>query len=80
MVFYLGLRVEWCKARARAMRWSEEVLLLQEEMRRVMAYHAWRARWWDDQSMRSFGLSDELTEGLAAYAQRQAKIFRDMRV
>lgn len=26
------LRIEWCKARARAMRWSEEVLLLVEEM------------------------------------------------
>ncbi|KAG2354774.1 hypothetical protein BDR07DRAFT_1545883, partial [Suillus spraguei] len=30
----LALRIEWCKSRARAMRWVEEVQLLQEEMRR----------------------------------------------
>lgn len=75
----LGIRVEWCKARARAMRWSEEIILLQEEMRRVLAYHAWHARWWDSQSFRWSGLSEEQTEGLAAYAHRQAKVYRDMR-
>ncbi|KAG1722852.1 hypothetical protein EDB19DRAFT_1898151 [Suillus lakei] len=31
-----SLRVEWCKARVRSMRWAEEVELLQEEMRRSM--------------------------------------------
>lgn len=42
----LALRAEWCKARARARRWSEEVDLLLEEMRRVIAYHEWEcARW-----------------------------------
>lgn len=76
---YIGLRVEWCKARARAMRWSEEVLLLQEEMRRVLAYHAWHARWWNDQAYRWSDLSAEQMEGVAAYAHRQAKVFRDMR-
>lgn len=29
---YIGLRVEWCKARACADRWQEEVILLREEM------------------------------------------------
>lgn len=77
---HLGIRVEWCKARARAMRWSEEIILLQEEMRRVLAYHAWHARWWDDQSFRCVGLSEEQTEGLAAYAHRQAKVYRGMRL
>jgi len=31
-----ALRIEWCRSRARAMRWSEEVLWLREEMRRVL--------------------------------------------
>ena len=30
--------VEWVKARARMMRWKEELLIVQEEMRRVLAY------------------------------------------
>ncbi|RDX44815.1 hypothetical protein OH76DRAFT_1328515, partial [Lentinus brumalis] len=42
-----SLRVEWCKARARAQRWTEECELLQEEMRRVLQYHEWRADWWE---------------------------------
>jgi hypothetical protein len=42
-----ALRVEWCKARARAMRWSEEVRLLVEEMRRVLQFLQWRARFWE---------------------------------
>ncbi|KAF8056695.1 hypothetical protein FPV67DRAFT_1456797 [Lyophyllum atratum] len=32
------LRIEWCKSKAQADRWREEVLLLREEMRRVSRY------------------------------------------
>ncbi|KAG1869682.1 hypothetical protein C8R48DRAFT_746879 [Suillus tomentosus] len=39
-----AMRVEWAKARARSLRWSEEVLLLKEEMRRVRQYLDWRAQ------------------------------------
>ncbi|KAG2108890.1 uncharacterized protein F5147DRAFT_745615 [Suillus discolor] len=42
-----ALCVEWVKARARALRWNEEVLLLKEEMWRTRAYLEWKARWWD---------------------------------
>ncbi|KAG1838304.1 hypothetical protein DFJ58DRAFT_718771 [Suillus subalutaceus] len=38
-----GVRVEWCKSRARALRWGEEVDLLQEEMH--------RANWWEGQGV-----------------------------
>ncbi|KIJ89355.1 hypothetical protein K443DRAFT_118082 [Laccaria amethystina LaAM-08-1] len=38
--------VEWAKARARMMRWKEEWMLVQEEMRRVIAYHKWKADCW----------------------------------
>ncbi|RDX41714.1 hypothetical protein OH76DRAFT_1459063 [Lentinus brumalis] len=73
-----GLRVEWCKARARAMRWSEEVELLQEEMRRTQEYHNWRASWWQEHVGRTFQQRAELTEGMRAYAHRQAAIRRRM--
>jgi hypothetical protein len=43
------MRVEWAKARARVMRWKEELLLVQEEMRRVLEYHKWKAAWWRTQ-------------------------------
>jgi hypothetical protein len=34
----IGLRIEWCKAQAREARWTEEVYLLREEMRRVKVF------------------------------------------
>ncbi|KAH6916353.1 hypothetical protein BKA70DRAFT_1419261 [Coprinopsis sp. MPI-PUGE-AT-0042] len=40
------MRIEWCKARARAHRWQEECLLVEEEMRRFLAFFDWdRDRW-----------------------------------
>lgn len=74
-----ALRIEWCKARARAMRWSEEVLILREEMHRVLAFFAWHAEWWDNQAHRRTNLSPEAAEGFAAYAFKQAYIRRSMR-
>ncbi|KIK34019.1 hypothetical protein CY34DRAFT_18005 [Suillus luteus UH-Slu-Lm8-n1] len=44
-----GIHVEWCKSRARAMCWEEEVELLQEEMQRVLQFFDWQANWWDEQ-------------------------------
>ncbi|KAF7965473.1 hypothetical protein HWV62_43305 [Athelia sp. TMB] len=73
-----SLRIEWCKMRARAMRWSEEVLLLREEMRRVQAFFAWHACWWEQQADRLPDLSVEDDEGIAAYAARQAFVRRSM--
>ncbi|KAH9956388.1 hypothetical protein BGW80DRAFT_1439367 [Lactifluus volemus] len=40
----------WVKAQARKQRWEEEVLLIQEEMRRVVAFHEWKAQWWRSQA------------------------------
>lgn len=39
------LQAEWAKSRARATRWTEEVMLLKEEMRRALAFLNWRAQW-----------------------------------
>ncbi|KAG0700257.1 hypothetical protein DFH29DRAFT_1070211 [Suillus ampliporus] len=73
-----SLRVEWCKARARAHRWGEEVLLLREEMRRVLAFFEWQAGWWDKQGARHQFVSHEFMEGALAYAHRQATLRRRM--
>ena len=40
------LRSEWAKSRARANRCKEEVLLLKEEMRRVLVFLEWKSKWW----------------------------------
>ncbi|KAG1758273.1 hypothetical protein EDD22DRAFT_981491 [Suillus occidentalis] len=73
-----SLRVEWCKARARAHRWEEEVQLLREEMRRVLSFFEWQARWWDAQGSRRQFSSPAFTEGAVAYAHRQAMLHRRM--
>ncbi|KAF9471463.1 hypothetical protein BDN70DRAFT_819963, partial [Pholiota conissans] len=39
------LRSEWARSRARVQRCKEEVLLLLEEMRRVLQFLEWRASW-----------------------------------
>lgn len=76
------LRIEWCKARARAHRWQEECLLLKEEMRRVLQFFDSEVTRWneladcmrtDDHNIR------EIQEGRRAYAYRQASIRTGMR-
>jgi hypothetical protein len=41
------IKVEWLKARARAHRWKEELILVDEEMRRCLEYCQWKAKWWE---------------------------------
>ncbi|KIJ15288.1 hypothetical protein PAXINDRAFT_11826 [Paxillus involutus ATCC 200175] len=43
------LRIEWAKARARGARWTEEVVLLKEEMHHMRKFLQWRAEWWQEQ-------------------------------
>ena len=47
-----SLQVEWSKTQVQMHRWEEEVVLVQEEMRRVIAYHEWKASWWQSQAAR----------------------------
>ncbi|PBK63848.1 hypothetical protein ARMSODRAFT_990134 [Armillaria solidipes] len=66
------LRSEWCRSRARAKRSEEEVLLLREEMRRVLCFLRWKAEWWVQRIERRDVQRDEgLREGLRVYAGRQ---------
>ncbi|KAF9554491.1 hypothetical protein CPC08DRAFT_737663 [Agrocybe pediades] len=72
--FRESMRVEWAQARARMKRWEEEVLLLREEMRRVLEYHKWKATWWESQAKRRNSNDAALNSGLAGYASKQAAI------
>ncbi|KAJ7434249.1 hypothetical protein B0H11DRAFT_2258549 [Mycena galericulata] len=67
-----ALRIEWVKTRARSMRWSEEVDLLEEEMRRVLQFLHWRSEWWEGQVGRRGLEEGAQAEGEDAYARRQA--------
>lgn len=75
----LALRIQWCRARARAMRWSEEISLLQEEMRRVLAYLSWYETWWKGRAALAESCKSlPLQEGQRAYALHQAQIRSSM--
>jgi hypothetical protein len=65
------LKLEWCKARARRDRWKEEVSLLLEEMRRLDSYGQWEANVWDGRKGARAVESQELQEGLTAFASEQ---------
>ncbi|KAH7919505.1 hypothetical protein BV22DRAFT_1108049 [Leucogyrophana mollusca] len=71
-----AMRVEWCKSRARAARWSEEVELLTEERRRILAFLGWHAGWWDNQAERRTFEQGVDIEAFVAYARRQSSLRR----
>jgi hypothetical protein len=60
------------------MGWSEEVLLLREEMRRVLEFLKWHAKWWEARRALHSNLKPELAEGMLAYASKQASIRRSI--
>lgn len=73
-----SLRIEWCKAQARSMRWVEEVELLHEEMRRVLQFLQWHAAWWHEKGCeRTLGAAAE-NKDLVAYACRQAQLTHNL--
>jgi hypothetical protein len=79
VLFIPALRVEWAKSRARAMRWKEEVMLLREEMRRVLVYFEYKAAWWVDRGeAEGREATPALAEGLRAYAEGQGQLQRDL--
>ncbi|KAJ7853723.1 hypothetical protein B0H14DRAFT_3085596 [Mycena olivaceomarginata] len=75
-----ALRLEWAKMRARAWRWTEEVDLVEEEMRRILAFLQWKEKRWLDLADERHNIDDVLHEGLVAYARHQARIQWDLRV
>jgi hypothetical protein len=65
------LRTEWAKSRARVTRCKEEVMLLKEEMRRVIAFLNWKLHWWQEREEKRKNVDSALLEGLRAYATKQ---------
>lgn len=64
------LRVEYSKAKARVLRWLEEILLVLEEMRRSVAFLQWKARWWNNLVVNQSAWID-VQRGATAYSRRQ---------
>ncbi|KAJ7791595.1 hypothetical protein B0H14DRAFT_3500285 [Mycena olivaceomarginata] len=71
-----SMRVEWTCAKARKTRWQEEVLLLEEEMRRTLRYLEWQAAWWEERQEPRSGARYHVQAGLRAYALKQASLHR----
>jgi hypothetical protein len=75
------VRVQWATSYARMERWTEEVELLQEEMRRVVMFLEWKSENWSaKQDVRLTTASSSVQSGLRAYAQKQAAIRHDLAV
>ncbi|KAF8908397.1 hypothetical protein CPB85DRAFT_1253923, partial [Mucidula mucida] len=66
--FNKTLKIEWCKSRARMLRWREEVELLLEEMRCVVAFAQWKSAWWRQRVDSLPNASPHLQEGVSARA------------
>ncbi|KAJ7754133.1 hypothetical protein B0H14DRAFT_2405084 [Mycena olivaceomarginata] len=77
LILNAGLRVEWCKAWARTRRWTEEVQLLKEEMRRTPLALRHKAQWWLERRAPT-GFVGRHAEGAAAYATSQAALYNDL--
>jgi len=50
------------------------VLIVQEEMRHVLAFFEWKSGWWLAQANQRGGLEPSIQSGVAVYAQKQAKL------
>jgi len=72
------MRSEWAKMKARRDRWDEEYQLVQEEMRRTVAYLEWKASWWKAQALRRIVDDPALELGLSAYAYRQESLLTSL--
>ncbi|KAL0958885.1 hypothetical protein HGRIS_014201 [Hohenbuehelia grisea] len=74
-----GIRVEWAKGCARALRWKEEVRRVKEEMRCVRRSLEKREQRWLSQARGWEGLGVADAEGIRAYGHRQASVNRRLR-
>ena len=79
VVRFIALRLEWIKARARKLRWQEELELLPEEARRAIVFFNAKATEWERcASQRRGSVCPEILEGLIGYAYRQAGLMRQL--
>jgi hypothetical protein len=67
------LQIEWAKSRACAACTTEEVLLIREEIRRVIQFLSWKSKSWALRAKNASELMDKgFAEGLCAYACKQS--------
>jgi len=72
------LQSEWAKSQARSNRAIEEVRLLREEMRRLVEFLNWKARWWTERQTLRSSNNKALFEGITSYAIKQARVQREL--
>ncbi|KAF9489136.1 hypothetical protein BDN71DRAFT_1343661, partial [Pleurotus eryngii] len=73
-----SLRVEWLRSHTRTARWSEEHILVIDEMNHVLCYLEWKSSSWTVRIGKRVA-GPELDEGLKAYAVKSAMMFGDMK-
>lgn len=79
-LIFPAVRVEFLKCRARSMRWKEEVELLEEEMRRTLAFFKYKMEWWfSKQASTIGGEGADYDEGFSAYALSQVTVYHTLR-
>ncbi|KAJ6485485.1 hypothetical protein DFH09DRAFT_1106210 [Mycena vulgaris] len=73
-----ALRVEWSKAYLRSRRWQEDLVMVEEEMRRTIEFGEWAGKVWKLRASartKRLGtaapISPEVAEGVRAYAMEQ---------
>ncbi|KAL0573749.1 hypothetical protein V5O48_008210 [Marasmius crinis-equi] len=71
-----AMRIEWCKAYARKCRWSEELHLVEEEMRRTPLSLEYQALVWEARTVMETGSPQ--AEAINAYGHRQAALRRSI--
>ncbi|KAI6041778.1 hypothetical protein EDC04DRAFT_2867033 [Pisolithus marmoratus] len=71
-----AIQIEWCKARARAHCWAEEVNLLPKEKWWTLQFLKWDAKRWAGRAEAVTGQDKLLDKGLQAYAEHQENICR----
>ena len=75
------VRHEWMTCRAGAGRWGEESSLLQEEMRRAIAFLEWTSNSWLGRvGSRSGSVTADVQRGIDAYARKQANTYHELAV
>ncbi|EIM79073.1 uncharacterized protein STEHIDRAFT_69945, partial [Stereum hirsutum FP-91666 SS1] len=72
------MRSTYARAKARWCRWEEEIQLLLEEMRRVVATFFWMERRWLARTTYRPEAREDIHSGLVSYALRQASVYRGL--
>ncbi|KAI0060628.1 hypothetical protein BV25DRAFT_1806815 [Artomyces pyxidatus] len=73
---HAAVRTEWAKARARSLRWTEEVILIRAEMQRVLLTLILEASQWNAMVGRLLTADAALVDGLTAFANEQSTLRR----